>query len=350
MVTPQNQLKLSVPFGMRIKTVLALSVSLTFLIGFYFFLFIFAWWAFFIMIIIPIIAVLVYHPTGFLLERKEAPRLFAMLDDITGKLKVKLPKVIMVGDSSIAVTGVFRKRLLLGMGALLQLKQDELYAILVHEMAHLKGLDSIVGAWLNSINIAITSILRFFQKLPVWHIFITVIYYMLLLYFYIYNFFNLAYSRQREFLADRYAALLAGSNTFGKALTNSIIYTKGFENSVIKAIVNAGIQNKRFLNIYTEYQKHVLNKRLKHMKVLEKDVLSAKESWLATHPSLKRRLKIIKDLPKRTPAYRGFATALIGNVAKKQKELTGIMTQKILKKAKIRKQGNVTVIEAPSLG
>lgn len=95
-------------------------------------------------------------PKGRALTRREAPRLFAMIDEIRTALGVpKLASVLLIDEPNAAVTetprlgGIFgwRSHLLIGAPILLTMSTDEFRAVLAHELGHLSRRDNRLSGW-----------------------------------------------------------------------------------------------------------------------------------------------------------------------------------------------------------
>lgn len=96
-------------------------------------------------------------PQGEPITRAEAPALFALLDELSAKLRApRFHDVVMVGEYNAAVSqiprlGVFgwqRNYLILGLPLLQSLSPDEFRAVMAHEFAHLSGNHSQFSAWI----------------------------------------------------------------------------------------------------------------------------------------------------------------------------------------------------------
>ncbi|HEY0160612.1 MAG TPA: M48 family metalloprotease [Thermoanaerobaculia bacterium] len=95
-------------------------------------------------------------PTGRLLRRREAPRLFAAVDEIRKHTGVpKLDGILVVPDMNAAVVetprfgGLFgwHRHLLVGLPMLLTLSAEEMKAVLAHELGHLSGRHGRLAGW-----------------------------------------------------------------------------------------------------------------------------------------------------------------------------------------------------------
>lgn len=164
-------------------------------------------------------------PQGRVLQRREVPKLFAMIDDVRRRVGVgALHDVQIVGDMNAAIVetprfgGLFgwRRHLLIGLPLLLTHSTDEMRAILAHELGHLSGRHGRVGAWswrvretwsrvLGSLDARSGAVTRMLRRLFHWYgdrLMAT----------------TLVLARAHEFDADRLSAEITSAETAARAL------------------------------------------------------------------------------------------------------------------------------------
>jgi len=324
----------SKPF-LRIKSHTALFISLSIVLMSYFFALLISMFLFLILVAIPIIIAANRDKLGIPLKKSDAPQLFRMLEDISKRMGVNLPHIVLLTpDSSIGIVGMFKRELHIGMGGLQKLSADELYAILVHEFAHFKGRDNIIGSLLMYLGSTLDKIISFFHYAPT--IYALVIEIVLRFYAFFYGLATFTYSRQREYLADLWAAKLAGGRNYANTLKKYGLEHFYFTILAPSAIANAAVQGKRFKNIYAAHKKFVAaakpaDRRKFEQKVKELD----RDSMFSSHPSDKRRFAMIQGIKsEKAPHFRGSAIGMIKGLPKKQVELTRLYTDFIIKKIK----------------
>jgi Zn-dependent protease with chaperone function len=97
------------------------------------------------------------EPTGYVLEKKRFPKLFAAIDELRQQLDSQpIHQVILTPELNAAVVqtprlGIFgwqKNTLIIGLELLLILSAEEMRAVLAHELGHLSGNHSRVKAWL----------------------------------------------------------------------------------------------------------------------------------------------------------------------------------------------------------
>src|SRR6266852_3547779 len=152
-------------------------------------------------------------------------------------------------------------------------------------------------------------------------------FWLLYLYYKSYNLLASGYSRSREFLADRMAATLYGSDVFASALTK--VSTDGalFEMTIYDNIGNLLSEGKAFVNMYSafrSYRDEQLN--AKDREELYQKLLDAKESLFASHPTFKERIDAVAPFPRAQKTDSAPALQLFENPDEMEKELTDFLT------------------------
>lgn len=164
-------------------------------------------------------------PSGRVLRRHEAPRLFAIVDEIRERVRVpRLDGVLIVADMNAAVVetprfgGLFgwRRHLIVGLPLLITHSAEEMKAVLAHELGHLSAQHGRVVAWswrvrmtwgmvLASLDARRGTTARMLQKLMHWygeHLMLT----------------TLVLARRQELAADETSAELTDRETAARSL------------------------------------------------------------------------------------------------------------------------------------
>jgi Zn-dependent protease with chaperone function len=152
-------------------------------------------------------------------------------------------------------------------------------------------------------------------------------YWFLFLYYKAYTLLASGFSRSREFLADRMAASLYGSDVFATALTK--VSTDGtlFEMTIYDNITKLLAEDKAYINMYTAFrafrdeQLSTQDRTSLYQKLLEE-----KASLFASHPTVGERLEAVATLPKAVEQDSRSALELFDNVEDIEKELTDFLT------------------------
>lgn len=109
-----------------------------------------------IWVVLRVMAMRLERPTGRVLERAEAPKLFEILDKLHGKLKgPPIHQVLVTDDYNAAICqharfgilGGYRNYLIVGLPYLLGATPKEMLATLAHEYGHLCGNHGKASAW-----------------------------------------------------------------------------------------------------------------------------------------------------------------------------------------------------------
>lgn len=326
-----------IPLWWRTKTYLTLSLSVGLLIAFYLIVLSFSVWVFFIFLVAPILVMLTIKDIGIPLKRNDAPKLFKMVEDLAKKMNVKLPKkIILTPDTGIGVSGFIHKKLFIGYGGILSLDAKSLHCVLAHEFAHLKGFDTLVGGGLMTMKMTIDRAVylsSFIRRIS----FGFVIWLGLWIYDIIYSFLILAYSRQREFIADRRAALLVGPKAFAESFEKYVKNSYLFDVVSHILVLSAISKKKIFKNIYKaflEWKKVSKDeiKRIENTKKIEK--MKFLHKLFSTHPEREKRLQALSKMKNfKTKHPSGKAIDLIKNRNKIEKKLTEVYTEFALKRS-----------------
>src|SRR5262249_31346833 len=117
--------------------------------------------------------------------------------------------------------GIFggRKRVLtLGLSTMHFLTVNELKSILAHEYAHFSHKDTFYSRFIYQVSLSIRRAMEGMSAAGGWLTYVNPFYWFFFLYSKAYALLSAGYSRSREFLADRMACSLYGSDVFGRAL------------------------------------------------------------------------------------------------------------------------------------
>lgn len=177
-------------------------------------------------------------PSGPEITRAQAPRLFALLDELRAALQCRpFHKVILIGEMNAAVVqiprlGIFgwhTNYLLLGLPLLQSLAPDEFKAVLAHEFAHASGGHGSFGNWLYRVRRTWQQI--FEQMARQRTRFGAVLYKFVNWFWPLFNGHAFVLARANEYEADACAVRLAGPDAAASALmrlpvTNTLLSDK----------------------------------------------------------------------------------------------------------------------------
>ena len=277
---------------------------------------------------------------GIRVSEAENPKIFALAKSVAEATGTRIPDEIIVTPlTEIGVSGIFRRKLLIGCAPLTALSTADLYAILFHEFSHFKGYDNIIGSSLMSTTYAFRDIVSASRYIPT--IYGLIISLVLLAFYYSYAAATLLYSRQREYLADWLASSSVGGVEFGNALDRYIKFTNDF-NLKIGPITNYyASQNLRLTNIYDAVKKTKVTLSQEDLSRIEQNERRMYEnaSWLSTHPSTKSRRSRISEIKgsiKKLPS--GQALELFKDLNKMELVLTDALYSRMAIKPTVPQQ------------
>ncbi|HUH99319.1 MAG TPA: M48 family metalloprotease [Anaerolineales bacterium] len=177
-------------------------------------------------------------PPGRSLERIDAPELWKFVGDIAHKLDVRPVDAIYVvpwvtvavyetGSILQKMRGTGKRNLILGVGALRGLTQGQLAAILAHEYGHFSNHDTAGGDLAHQVRASLHQLAQRLIQSRATQIF-NPLWLFVLGYQRVFLRVALGASRLQEVLADRYAAMAYGSQSFIDGLRNIIWQTIAF--------------------------------------------------------------------------------------------------------------------------
>ncbi len=266
---------------------------------------------------------------GIPLSKGADRMVFGLTDRVASEIGIsRINEIILTPDSGIGVGGVLNRRLLLGIATLNEIDEDDLYNILFHEFAHIKGADNIIGTMMMGLDVAIRDLVQ----LAAYSMFISVLglvmYLPTLLFYYIYTLITLAHSRAREYQADHVAATFVGGERFGASLEKYVKASEEFGYK-INAVLNFHAQRRMLPdNLYAAYRAASVQfsqdsqERMSQYRRMTRQVTSP----FSTHPALESRLKQVSGIKGTAKgAGSGKAANMISDMQAREKELTKII-------------------------
>ena len=249
-----------------------------------------------------------------LLEKNEYPWLWESVRELCKKNKVPMPKIALarVGAPNAFVFGRTPGSAVLTVtqGLLNSLSQEEVKAVIAHEIGHIKHKDMIVMTVVSAIPVIAYFIARFLIFAPrdrrrdagaaVLVGFVAFIVY------FISNLLVLALSRLREYYADRFSGINTKPTLLASALAK-ITYglslsAERSENAAVRSFyiadpVSAAVEVKTLSSEYSDLS--LSEKELeKAMEWEKKNVLVRISEYFSTHPATWKRIKALEELNK----------------------------------------------------
>jgi Zn-dependent protease with chaperone function len=170
-------------------------------------------------------------PEGLTLSRKEAPRLFEMIDALTTSLRAPRFHHILLDDQLNAAVvqvprlGLFgwqQNYLLLGLPLMQLLTPDQFRAVVAHELGHLSGNHSRFAGWIYRLRLAWVRILEQLEEDR--HIAVFVMERFFNWYAPYFAAYSFVLARADEFVADRCAAEAAGARPAAEGLMRLAVH------------------------------------------------------------------------------------------------------------------------------
>ena len=245
-------------------------------------------------------------PTGQVVKREEAPKLFALLDELRTALNCKpFHQVLIVNDINAAVfqvprLGIFgwhRNYLMLGLPLMQILAPDEFKAVLAHEFAHSSRGHGSFGNWLYRIRRTWAQIFEQMAKRRTR--FGGILFKFLNWFWPIFNGHAFVLARANEYEADACSVRLAGADAAASALIRTRTDAAFIQEKFWPGIFSrANLEIEPPANVVLE-----LGQSLKNGPHAEDATRWLRQSFLIetnnvdTHPCLKDRLRSIGRLP-----------------------------------------------------
>lgn len=235
---------------------------------------------------------------GIFLNKKDAPKIFELVEEAVKKTKISpIKKIYLVPGSSIAVTGFFNKQLLIGIASLRYITDKDFEAILYHEIGHFAAKDtkiaSFIGVYFDTLEKQYVSSVNFFNYSP--HYAIAIIglpsLAMTWLLMHLFSFLYGPYSKFKEYKADEFAVSNSNEKVFSNALVHYATYSYAHDVIMPQIIVDLLSKNQKLTNVYATMTNYWTKE---NGEAAMSTVLSQKENFRSTHPSIANRLKRLK--------------------------------------------------------
>ena len=136
------------------------------------------------------------------------------------------------------------------------------------------------------------------------------------------------FSRSREFLADRRAALAYGKEVFLTALAKTNVDGVLFEGTAVQNIRHELSGGKAFLNVFEAFRqfRDQPGSREMHQQLLEK-IRETKPGWYDSHPTFSERFAAVQSLPdSHEQLQMAPATDLLTEPSQVEEQLTELLT------------------------
>ena len=248
------------------------------------------------------------EPLGVLRERSEAPRLYALADELARRVGTQPPdEIYLVPDMGVSVEeagGVlglpFRSKRIttIGLAALQGLTVDHLRVILTHEMAHFRQGDTALSQFINRASLSLVVTLTTIRETTWWWPLNPAFWYLIVL-SYLYcsavgSLMRFTVSAE-ELRADLLAARICGRDVTSGALTETAVNCRIFDD--VTRIGWETIQVRPLPNIYALHRKLRGNLSADEREAAIQRALDLPPDVGGDYPTLRRRLEALEALP-----------------------------------------------------
>ncbi len=278
------------------------------------------------------------------LERKyyvKVPKswpLHKLITSASNDFGMKVDEVFLTPDTNIGVSGVLKKKVYVGIGGILKLKDREFYAILCHEFGHFKGRDTFFSALVGNIFSSLELFLKYFSWIA-WTIYGLIIWYSVLAFRSLLLVFSLPYMRYREKRADLFAAKEVGGKFFSRVLLKYSIYSEDFSLFAYHTSRQLMANGKIWKDIYSAYLDFTKKADRRRLDQIKDRLLNTKTRWWQTHPALAERIKLVEGIKGKSRKFPGkLMVRYIPNPKKVFQRLT-ISYNELFLRVKLRKIG-----------
>jgi Zn-dependent protease with chaperone function len=270
-------------------------------------------------------------------DAEECPKLWQAIREVAERVDTEPPDEVYIspgadfcvhqeGRGPFGVFGNRKRVLTLGLCVMNFISISELKSILAHEFAHFSHADTHWNRFLFQVTLSLRTAMSEMARTGGWVTWVNPFYWFFWCYSKSYSILSSGFSRSREFLADRMACTLYGSDVFMNGLRKVITDGGHFERTMYRKIFELMRKKKAFVNMYVVFRKDRDEKmtederRKEHKKLLKDD-----PSMFASHPTFQERLDAAKVLPPARTAENAPSLQLFEKPDKMEQELTGFV-------------------------
>lgn len=292
---------------------------------------------------------------GVAKSAEELPRVHALVGEVAKRVDTEPVDEIYIapgaaigvhqeGRGPFGIFGVKRRVLTLGLSTMHFLTLSELRSILAHEYAHFSHRDTFYSRFIYQVHLSIEQALQGMGAAGGPLNYVNPFFWFLYLYYKCYTLLSAGFSRSREFLADRMASHLYGSDVFASALTK--VSTDGtlFEMTMYDSIAQLLEKQQAFVNMYDAFREHAQGAGQQREELYQK-LLTEKESLFATHPTFGERIDAVASLPFASQVDSTPARELFDNPQEIEKELTLFLTDYMTYLQHLRQQAEAAAAQ-----
>jgi Zn-dependent protease with chaperone function/Flp pilus assembly protein TadD len=269
----------------------------------------------------------------------ELPRLHQVVRDVAQRIDTEpVDEIYLAPGSAIGVHqegrgpfgmfGVKSRVLTLGVSTMRYLTVGELQAILAHEYGHFSHKDTFYSRFIYQVHLSIEQALNGMGAAGGVLNYANPFYWFLFLYYKCYSLLSAGFYRSREFLADRMACCLYGSDVFATALSKVCTDGTLFEMTMYENINQLLEKQQSFINMYDAFKsfRDEQMSRTEREELYQK-LLNEEGSLFASHPTFGERMEAVASLPRAAQIDGRSARELFEDPEAVEKELTQFLTE-----------------------
>jgi Zn-dependent protease with chaperone function len=272
-------------------------------------------------------------------DKEDCPQLFAAIEEVALRVETDPPDEVYLspgndfwvrqqGRGPFGVFGSRKRVLSIGLCVMDCLTVEELKSILAHEFAHFSHADTYWNRFVFQVTLSLRTAMTEMARAGGFVTSCNPFYWFFWLYSKSYSLLAAGFSRSREYLADRMACTLYGSDIFSNALRKVCTEGSYFETTIYKDIARLLKQKKAYVNMYIAFRKRrdedlTDSERRK----LHKKLLSSEPSMFGSHPTFQERMEAARWLPTAVKTEGTPALQLLDKPEEVEKEMTDFLTK-----------------------
>lgn len=242
------------------------------------------------------------EPEGIYVERKDVPKLFEIIDDVSNKVNApKIDKVLIndelnagiVQRPKLGILGFNTSYLEIGIQLMMALSEEELRAVLAHELGHISNNHGKFGNWIYKVNSTWYRISEIFEDRK--GVFLIKRFFNW--YIPMYNIYSHIILRKQELEADKFSVKVANSKITANSILNIVVKTNYMDKIFWTNIQKKAIDREQPIdNIYEIIMKNLKEELDDDFKVKSiRKIIALVEDPFDTHPPLVQRLEEIGE-------------------------------------------------------
>ncbi|KEH98664.1 hypothetical protein Z962_10855 [Clostridium botulinum C/D str. BKT12695] len=242
------------------------------------------------------------EPEGIYVKRKDVPKLFEIIDDVSNK--VNAPKIhkVLINDElnagivqrpKLGILGFNTSYLEIGIQLMMALSEEELRAVLAHELGHISNNHGKFGNWIYKVNSTWYRINEIFENRK--GLFLIKRFFN----WYIprYNIYSHIILRKQELEADKFSLKVANSKATANSILNIVVKTDYMDKVFWTNMQKKAIDRENPIdNIYEIIMKNLKQELDDDFKVKSiRKIIALVEDPFDTHPPIVQRLEEIGE-------------------------------------------------------